>query len=66
MTRSGMILTKMNEFFNLINLLNLIKQFIFTHLFHENEVILLIELNCAYLVSNELFNNLNNLNNLIN
>ena len=40
---------------------NRVEQLIFTRLFHENELILLIDLNCAYLVSDKLSSDSNSL-----
>ncbi len=47
--------------FFIVDSLNQIEQLIFTRLFHENELILLIDLNCAYLVSDKLSSNSNSL-----
>ncbi len=47
--------------FFIVDSLNQVEQLIFTRLFHENELILLIDLNCAYLVSDKLSSDSNSL-----
>ncbi len=47
--------------FFIIDSLNWVEQLIFTCLFYKNELILLIDLNCAYLVSNKLSSDSNSL-----
>ncbi len=53
-------LSNLQRFF-IVDSLNWVEQLIFTRLFHKNELILLINLNCVYLVSDKLSSDSNSL-----